>query len=80
MPRSGNLEALWLNNGAFPFDSKAVRQAVAYSIDRDAIVKRLFGSLGIDRPQQSFNTPDGRAVRRRTTSRSTRSTSTRSTS
>ena len=55
--RSGNLEAIWLNNAAAPFDSVAVRQALAYSIDRDAIVKRLFGSLGIDKAQQSFNTP-----------------------
>ncbi|MFJ4223656.1 ABC transporter substrate-binding protein [Microbacterium sp. NPDC089695] len=55
--RSGNLEAIWLNNSAAPFDSVAVRQALAYSIDRDAIVKRLFGSLGIDKAQQSFNSP-----------------------
>ena len=55
--RSGNLEAIWLNNSAAPFDSVAVRQAFAYSIDRDAIVKRLFGSLGIDEAQQSFNSP-----------------------
>ncbi|MBT2473954.1 hypothetical protein J7E68_05030, partial [Microbacterium sp. ISL-103] len=55
--RSGNLEAIWLNNSAAPFDSVAVRQAFAYSIDRDAIVSRLFGSLGIDEAQQSFNSP-----------------------
>ncbi|MFJ4172697.1 ABC transporter substrate-binding protein [Microbacterium sp. NPDC089696] len=55
--RSGNLEAIWLNNSVTPFDSVAVRQALAYSIDRDAIVKRLFGSLGIDKAQQSFNSP-----------------------
>ena len=55
--RSGNLEAVWLNNAVAPFDSVAVRQALAYSIDRDAIVKRLFGSLGIDEAQQSFNSP-----------------------
>lgn len=55
--RSGNLEAIWLNNAAAPFDSVAVRQAIAYSIDRDAIVKRLFGSLGIEEAQQSFNSP-----------------------
>ncbi|PCE15630.1 hypothetical protein AUC47_12170 [Microbacterium sp. SZ1] len=55
--RSGNLEAIWLNNAVAPFDSVAVRQALAYSIDRDAIVERLFGSLGIDEAQQSFNSP-----------------------
>jgi peptide/nickel transport system substrate-binding protein len=56
-PRSGNLEAIWLNNVAFPFDSRAVRQALAHSVDRDAIVKRMFGGLGVEKPQQSFNTP-----------------------
>lgn len=56
-PRSASLEAVWFNNAAFPFDSKAVRQAVAYSIDREAIVERLFGALGVDKPQQSFNSP-----------------------
>lgn len=55
--RSGNLEALWLNNAAFPFDSQAVRQSIAYSLDRDAIVARLFGAVGIDSAQQSFNSP-----------------------
>ncbi len=55
--RSGNLEALWFNNAAFPLDSTAVRQAIAYSIDRDAIVARLFGSLGVESAQQSFNSP-----------------------
>ncbi|WP_137845876.1 ABC transporter family substrate-binding protein [Microbacterium sp. 2FI] len=55
--RSASLEAIWFNNAAFPFDSKSVRQAVAYAIDREAIVDRLFGSLGIDQPQQSFNSP-----------------------
>lgn len=55
--RSGSLEAVWFNNEAFPFDSKAVRQAVAYSIDREAIVERLFGALGVDTPQQSLNSP-----------------------
>ncbi|GAA1936022.1 ABC transporter family substrate-binding protein [Microbacterium aoyamense] len=56
-PRSASLEAVWFNNEAFPFDSKAVRQAVAYSIDRQAVVERMFGALGVDEPQQSFNTP-----------------------
>ena len=55
--QTGNLEAIWLNNSVFPFDSQAVRQALAYSIDRKAIVTRLFGSLGIDEPAQSFFTP-----------------------
>jgi peptide/nickel transport system substrate-binding protein len=55
--RTGNLEAIWLNNAAFPFDSPAVRQAATYAIDREAIVARLFGSIGVDQPAQSFFTP-----------------------
>jgi len=50
-----NLEALWINNSKFPFDNKDVRQAFAYAIDRDAIVKALFGKLGVDKAIQSFN-------------------------
>ncbi|WP_236795541.1 peptide ABC transporter substrate-binding protein [Amycolatopsis sp. GM8] len=56
-PVTGNLEAIWLNNTKFPFDSQTVRQALAYSIDRDAIVKRLFGTIGVDKAAQSFFTP-----------------------
>ncbi|MFF7244599.1 peptide ABC transporter substrate-binding protein [Embleya sp. NPDC008237] len=55
--RTGNLQALWMNNAAFPFDSKAVREAVAYSVDRGAIVRKLFGSLGVTAPAQSFLSP-----------------------
>ena len=46
---TGNVEALWMNNAKFPFDSVAVRQAIGYSIDRDAIVNRLFGDLGVNK-------------------------------
>ncbi len=52
-----NSEGLWMNNAAFPFDSVAVRQAFAYSIDRAAIVERLFGDIGIDAPMNTFNAP-----------------------
>ena len=54
---TGNFESLWLNNAAFPFDSVAVRQALAYAIDRDAIVEALFGGLGVDEPLQTLNAP-----------------------
>jgi peptide/nickel transport system substrate-binding protein len=54
---TGNLEALWIHNGRPPFDSKAVRQALAYALDRDAIVDRLFGGLDIHEASQSFNPP-----------------------
>jgi peptide/nickel transport system substrate-binding protein len=55
--QTGNLEAIWLNNAKFPFDSEPVRQALAYSIDRKAVVNRLFGSIGVEEPAQSFFTP-----------------------
>ena len=54
---TGNIEALWMNNAEFPFDSVAVRQALAYSLDRDAVVEALFGGLGITEASQSLNPP-----------------------
>lgn len=51
-------EALWFNTEKPPFDSRAVRQAVAYSIDRDAIVKQLFAPIQPDIKRiDSFATP-----------------------
>lgn len=55
--QTGNSEALWMNDQKAPFDSKAVRQAIAYSVDRDAIVARLFGGIGVRKALQSFNAP-----------------------
>ncbi len=54
---TGNIEALWMNNAAFPLDSVAVRQALAYSIDRTALVKLLFGRIGVTAPTNSMNPP-----------------------
>jgi peptide/nickel transport system substrate-binding protein len=54
---TGNIEALWMNNAAAPLDSVAVRQAIAYSIDRDALVKLLFGPVGVTAPSNSMNPP-----------------------
>ncbi|MGH9211648.1 MAG: ABC transporter substrate-binding protein [Acidimicrobiales bacterium] len=54
---SPNAEALYLNNSAFPFDSQAVRQALAYALDRDALVERLFGGIGVTEATQGFNPP-----------------------
>jgi peptide/nickel transport system substrate-binding protein len=54
---TGNVEALWINNKKAPFTSKAVRQAFAYSIDRNAIVKKLFGALGVDKAVNTINPP-----------------------
>ena len=56
-PNTGNLEALWMNNAAFPFDSVAVRQAFAHSLDRDAVVEALFGGIDITEASQSLNPP-----------------------
>jgi len=54
---TATVEALWMNNTKFPLDSTAVRQAIGYSIDRDAIVKALFGELGVNKAWQSLNPP-----------------------
>lgn len=52
--RTTNVEAIWLNNGSFPFNSLAVRQAFAHAVDRRAIVNRLYGKLGVTTPVQTF--------------------------
>jgi peptide/nickel transport system substrate-binding protein len=49
------VEAFWLNNSKPLFSSKAVRQALGYAIDRDAVVAQLFGKLGVKSPAQSVN-------------------------
>ncbi len=54
---TGNVEALWINNSVKPFDDVAVRQAFAYAIDRDAIVNKLFGGLGVKKAVNSLNPP-----------------------
>jgi peptide/nickel transport system substrate-binding protein len=53
--RTTSLEGLFLNTDRFPFQSKKVRQAIAYSLNRNAIVKNLFGALGVTRASQSLN-------------------------
>jgi len=53
--KTASAEALWINNAKPPFDSLPFRQAVAYAIDRDAIVNRLFGKLGVTQAVNSLN-------------------------
>lgn len=58
---TGNVESLWINNVQEPFTSKAVRQAFGYAIDRDAIVKKLFGALGVNKAVNTLNPPNNYA-------------------
>ncbi len=58
---TATVEALWFNNAKPPFNSTAVRQAVAYSVDRDALVKKLFGKLGVTKAANSMNSYAARA-------------------
>jgi peptide/nickel transport system substrate-binding protein len=53
--RTTSLEGLFLNTDRFPFQTKKVRQAIAHSLNRNAIVKNLFGALGVTRASQSLN-------------------------
>jgi peptide/nickel transport system substrate-binding protein len=55
--RTANFEALWMNNEKPPFDRKAVRQAVAYAIDREAIVRALFGGIDVNEPLNTLGAP-----------------------
>ncbi len=51
-------EAVWFNTTKAPFTTKNVRQALAYAIDRDAIVKQLFAPIQPDIKRiDSFATP-----------------------
>lgn len=52
---TGSAEAFWINNSIAPFNNTSVRQALAYSIDRVALVKRLFGPLRVKQPLDSMN-------------------------
>ena len=53
--KTGSIEALWFNLGRPPFDSKPFRQAIGYAIDRDAMVNKLFGALGVTTAVNSLN-------------------------
>ena len=53
-----------MNNASPPLDDVAVRQAIGYAIDRDAIVEQLFGPLGVEEPMQTLQPADPRRLRR----------------
>jgi peptide/nickel transport system substrate-binding protein len=51
-------EGLWINADQFPMDSQAVRQAVAYATDREAIVEQVVvPSINEGRVLESFIVP-----------------------
>ncbi len=54
---TANVEAMWINNAAAPFDDIAVREAACYAVDRNAVVKALFGGLGVTEAWNSFDPP-----------------------
>lgn len=54
---TGNAEALWMNNQKPPFDNVDFRKAIGYALDRDAIVKRLFGGIGVDKALNTITAP-----------------------
>ncbi len=56
-PMTGNLEALWMNNGTPPLDDLNVRKAIGYALDREALVQELFGPLGVEEPMQTLSPP-----------------------
>ena len=53
--KTASVEALWFNLSRPPFNSKVFRQAVGYAIDRNAIVNKLFGPLGVTQAVNSLN-------------------------
>jgi peptide/nickel transport system substrate-binding protein len=54
---TGAFEVIWINDSAGALSDVKVRQAIGYSIDRNAIVKALFGKLGVDTALNVINAP-----------------------
>jgi peptide/nickel transport system substrate-binding protein len=54
---TGSFEVIWMQMGAAPLNDVKVRQAIGYAIDRDAIVKALFGKLGVTTALNVINAP-----------------------
>jgi peptide/nickel transport system substrate-binding protein len=42
----GNIQTIWLNNEKPPFNNKALRQAVNFAIDREAIHRAIYFNVG----------------------------------
>jgi peptide/nickel transport system substrate-binding protein len=55
--RAGGIDALWINNSAPPFDDLAVRRAIGYALDRNAIVSSVFSAIGVTTAVNSLNPP-----------------------
>ncbi len=54
---TGSFEVIWMQMGSAPLNDQKVRQAIGYSIDRNAIVKALFGKLGVTTALNVINAP-----------------------
>jgi peptide/nickel transport system substrate-binding protein len=54
---TGAFEVIWVNMAASALADQKVRQAIGYSIDRNAIVKTLFGKLGVTQALNVINAP-----------------------
>ena len=54
---TGSFEVIWMQMGAAPLTDQKVRQAIGYAIDRNAIVKALFGKLGVTTALNVINAP-----------------------
>ena len=54
---TGSFEVIWMNDQAGALSDVKVRQAIGYAIDRDAIVKALFGKLGVTTALNVINAP-----------------------
>jgi peptide/nickel transport system substrate-binding protein len=54
---TGAYEVIWVNMAQGALADQAVRQAIGYSIDRNAIVETLFGKLGVHTALNVINAP-----------------------
>jgi peptide/nickel transport system substrate-binding protein len=55
----GGVDVLELDTTTAPFNNPVARQALAYAIDRDSIIKAAYGGKAISNPYQTFVNPTG---------------------